>query len=100
MVPESALDLVDLVDLKMLPAWVNETAPMERYAHVEGEEHGERQGRDHRAPNRERRGGKRSTPNKRRSGAVAGATQTRPSDRSDQPASAADGLRRRERATF
>lgn len=100
MVPETALDLVDLLDLKMLPAWVNETAPTERYAHVEGEEHRGRQGRDHRAPSRERRGGKRSTPNKRRSGVVAGATRTRPSESSDQPASSIDGLRRGARPTF
>ena len=51
MVPDSALDLVDLLDLKMLPAWVNEPAQTERYAHTEGEESRERP-RRHDRPHR------------------------------------------------
>jgi len=37
-VADSSLALDELVDLKMLPAWANEPAPAERYAHVDGEE--------------------------------------------------------------
>ena len=36
--PGATVDLVDLADLKMLPAWVNEPAPGERYAQHDGEE--------------------------------------------------------------
>ena len=35
---DSSLALDELVDLKMLPAWANEPASAERYAHVDGEE--------------------------------------------------------------
>ena len=48
---EPSLDVVDLADLKMLPAWVKETTPGERYAHYEGEEAHEHKRRD-KAPRR------------------------------------------------
>jgi hypothetical protein len=43
-VADSSVPLDELLDLKMMPAWVNETetAPAERYAHVDGEERSER----------------------------------------------------------
>jgi hypothetical protein len=37
-VAEPSIDLVDLADLKMLPAWVKEPSPAERYAQHEGED--------------------------------------------------------------
>jgi hypothetical protein len=54
-VPDSAVDLVDLVDLKMLPAWVNEPAQGERYAQVEGEKDFERRRGPHDRPRRDRK---------------------------------------------
>lgn len=60
---DASPDLDELVDLKMLPAWVSEPPPTERYAEHGGEDHHERRGRDR----REGRGGgpqrKRPTPN-------------------------------------
>ena len=55
--PESPVELDELVDLKMLPAWVNEPAPTERYAQHQGEERvdrrsGDRRPRDKRPPDR------------------------------------------------
>src|ERR1700722_15950792 len=50
-VPESAIALDDLVELKMLPAWANEPVPADRYAHIDGGERGERK---HERPGRER----------------------------------------------
>jgi hypothetical protein len=47
-VPESAVDLVDLVDLKMLPAWVNQPAQAEPYSRVDGER--TERGPSHRPP--------------------------------------------------
>jgi len=58
MVLESAVDLVDLLDLKMPPAWVNEPAEAGRYSHIEGEE---RTRRDERPPHERRSKGKRPT---------------------------------------
>jgi hypothetical protein len=60
-VPDAPLELDELVDLKMLPAWVSEPPPGERYAEHAGEDQRERHGRDR----RERRG-KRPTPNVQR----------------------------------
>jgi hypothetical protein len=77
-VSESPVELDELVDLKMLPAWVSEPAPTERYAQHEGEDRRERRGRGQRDERGQK--GKRSTPN-------------------FQPASAVDGLRRGERPT-
>jgi hypothetical protein len=37
-VPDPEIDLDDLLDLKMLPAWVNESTPSERYAQHEGQD--------------------------------------------------------------
>ena len=73
--PDPPVELDELVDLKMLPAWVNEPAPTERYSQHEGEDRLERPRRGRRDEGRKRR-----TPN-------------------FQPASAVDGLRRGERPT-
>ena len=59
MVAASSVDLVELLELKMLPAWVNEPAKTKSYTHTEGGE-GRRQG----GPDRPRRpSGKRPTSN-------------------------------------
>jgi hypothetical protein len=60
-VPDAHLELDELVDLKMLPAWVSEPPPGERYADHAGENQREHHGRDR----RDRRG-KRPTPNVQR----------------------------------
>jgi hypothetical protein len=57
-VPESPVELDELVDLKMLPAWVNEPVPTERYAQHQGEDQREHRGREGREGRR-----KRPTPN-------------------------------------
>jgi len=56
-VPETPVELDELVDLKMLPAWVSEPPPGERYAHHEGGDREERRSRgkrpgDKRGPDR------------------------------------------------
>jgi hypothetical protein len=71
--PASPVEPVDLLDLKLLPAWVKEPAEERNYDYVESEE---ARGRDCRHPR-----GKRPAPNV-------------------QPASAVDGLRRGERPAF
>jgi hypothetical protein len=43
----SAVETVDLLDLKLLPAWVKEPAEPRRYADREGEDHRERPARHH-----------------------------------------------------
>jgi hypothetical protein len=56
-VADASVELDELVDLKMLPAWVNEPAPTERYAQHQGEDQGERRGggrRDERDQKRKR----------------------------------------------
>jgi len=53
-VPDAPVELDELVDLKMLPAWVNEPAPTERYAGHEGEDRLDRRSRDRRP--RDKRG--------------------------------------------
>ena len=58
---DASLDLDELVDLKMLPAWVSGPPPTERYAQHDGQDRQERRGRDRReglGPQR-----KRPTPN-------------------------------------
>jgi hypothetical protein len=60
-VPDTPVELDDLVDLKMLPAWVNEPAPGERFAQHEGEGRSERPRRS-----RGNEGRKRRTPNAQR----------------------------------
>src|SRR5437588_7910097 len=57
LVPDAPVEIDELVDLKMLPAWVNEPAPTERYAQHQGEERvdrrsGDRRPRDKRRPDR------------------------------------------------
>jgi len=47
-VSDAPVELDELVDLKMLPAWVNEPAPTERYAGHEGEDLRERRSHDRR----------------------------------------------------
>ncbi|PYK31270.1 MAG: hypothetical protein DME57_04315 [Verrucomicrobia bacterium] len=59
--PDAPLELDDLVDLKILPAWVNEPAPGERFAQHDGEDRQERRGRDRRPP-RDKRGPDRRGP--------------------------------------
>ncbi len=51
---DAPVELDELVDLKMVPAWVNEPAPTERYAGHEGEDQRERRSRDRRP--RDKRG--------------------------------------------
>src|SRR5262249_4497954 len=65
----STLESVDLLDLKLLPAWVKEPVEPKRYAHAEGEHAPERPARDRRGPPMRR--GRRSTRNfdKSRAGA-------------------------------
>ena len=46
--PDARVELDELVDLKMLPAWVSEPPPTERYAHHEGGDREERRSRDRR----------------------------------------------------
>ena len=58
---DAPVELDELVDLKMLPAWVSEPAPTERFAQHEGEDRPEHRGRDRRQGNR-----KRPTPNVQR----------------------------------
>jgi hypothetical protein len=58
-VADASLDLDELVDLKMLPAWVSEPPPGERYAaHTGADRSEERRGRDRRG-----KGKKRPSPN-------------------------------------
>jgi hypothetical protein len=71
-VADASVELDELVDLKMLPAWVNEPAPTERYAQHQGEDHRERPGRGHRDERGQKR--KRPTPNFQR-----------PTPKSDKP---------------
>lgn len=47
-VPDPGIDLDDLLDLKMLPAWVNESTPADRYAQHEGEDRRSGPGRESR----------------------------------------------------
>ena len=58
--PDPSLDLDPLVDLKMLPAWVNEPSPSERFADHKGEDQREQRGRDRRP--RDKRGPDRKGP--------------------------------------
>src|SRR5438477_11968770 len=73
-VPDAPIELEELVDLKMLPAWVNEPAPGERYARHEGEDR-DRPGRERR-PNR-RQDRKRPPPNYQRPTSKSEAPQRR-----------------------
>jgi hypothetical protein len=59
-VADASVELDELVDLKMLPAWVNEPAPTERYAQHQGEDHADRRSRDRRP--RDKRGPDRKRP--------------------------------------
>ena len=52
--PDAPVELDELVDLKMLPAWVTEPAPTERYAHHEGEDRLDRRSRDRRPRDKRR----------------------------------------------
>jgi hypothetical protein len=53
-VPDASVDLDELVDLKMLPAWVSEPPPGERYAKHAGEDREDRRSRDRRPRDRHR----------------------------------------------
>jgi hypothetical protein len=59
-VADAPLELDELVDLKMLPAWVNEPPPTERYAQHQGEDQREHRGRGRRDDYGQKR--KRPTP--------------------------------------
>ncbi len=59
--PDAPVELDELVDLKMLPAWVNEPAP-KRYAGHEGEDQRERRSRDRRPRDKRGPDRKRSRP--------------------------------------
>ena len=48
--PQSPVELDELVDLKMLPAWVSEPPPAERFARHQGEDQDQRRSRDRRPP--------------------------------------------------
>jgi len=54
LVPDAPVELDELVDLKMLPAWVNEPAPTERYAQHDGEDRGDHRSRDRRPRDKRR----------------------------------------------
>ena len=61
--PDARVELDELVDLKMLPAWVSEPPPTERYAHHEGADREDRRSRDRRPGDKrrpDRKGPKRS----------------------------------------
>src|ERR1700687_4785490 len=78
MPPESS-EPVDLLDLKLLPAWVKETPDAKEYAHYEGETEERPRGRD-RGPRREGdRNKKPRTPN------GPSRTGNRPTSKSDRP---------------
>src|SRR5437899_9665684 len=62
LVPDAPVELDELVDLKMLPAWVNEPAPTERYAGHEGEDRLDRRSRDRRPRDKRGPDRKRSRP--------------------------------------
>jgi len=61
-VSDAPVELDELVDLKMLPAWVNEPAPTELYAGHEGEDQRERRSRDRRPRDKRGPDRKRSRP--------------------------------------
>ena len=77
--PESGLDLDELVDLKMLPAWVSEPASAERYAQHEGQDRRERDGRDRRDGRERKR--KRPMPNRGKSGLHRATSKSEEGDR-------------------
>src|SRR5437588_5085234 len=54
LVPDAPVELDELVDLKMLPAWVNEPAPTQRYAQHDGEDRGDHRSRDRRPRDKRR----------------------------------------------
>jgi hypothetical protein len=88
----SSHEPVDLLDLKLLPAWVKEPSETRSYAHYEGEPQEERpRERDRRTRERGGRREKRPTP-------LRAVGSTKP-EANVQPASAVDGLRRGERPT-
>jgi len=82
-VADTPLELDELVDLKMLPAWVNEPAPTERYAQHQGEDQRERPGRGRRDDHGQKR--KRPTPNRRQPGS------DRPTSKAEQGHKPRDG---------
>ena len=90
MMPPSPAEPVDLLDLKLLPAWVKEPAEEKSYAHYTGEEGGERRPRGH--DRRSQDGGdRRGKPAFVRDGQRRG---ERPTSRPDKrPRSAAPGQR-------
>src|SRR2546428_12182868 len=80
--PSPSPETIDLLDLKLLPAWVKESSEVKSYAHYEGDGDEKERPRGHGGPSRD----KRDRSGKRRTSNV-------------HPASAVDGLRRGERPT-
>jgi hypothetical protein len=79
-VPETPVELDELVDLKMLPAWVSEPPPGERYAQHQGGDREERRSRDKRP--RDKRGPDRRGPRREFDRAPAGG---KPGERPPRP---------------
>src|SRR5437899_5838168 len=66
--PSSSPETIDLLDLKLLPAWVKESSEAKSYAHYEGEGDEKERPRGHGGPSRDKRdrSGKRRTSNVQR----------------------------------
>ena len=77
---DATVDLDQLVDLKMLPAWVSESPPAERFADHRGEDQNDRRPRDRRPPDKRRPD---LTGPRRDFGRPPG--KGKPSDRRDRP---------------
>ena len=84
MMSSSSPEKIDLVDLKLLPAWVKESSEAKSYAHYEGEgdEKERSRGGDHGSRDRRQRSGKRSKPNFQQP-ALSGAQRSRMGPRSN-----------------
>jgi hypothetical protein len=87
--PPDSTEPVDLLDLKMLPAWVKEPTDAKSYAHYEGETESERprRGRDGDFRRERGRGGKRPTSN------GPGRTGNRPTSQSERGGPRREGRR-------
>lgn len=90
--PDTSVDLDALVDLKMLPSWVSEPPPGERFADHQGEDQHDRRSRDRRP--RDKRPRDRQGP-RREFGRPPGPGQDKPSDRLRSPGRRPDRDRNR-----
>ena len=84
MVPSSAAEPGDLLDLKLLPAWLKEPADAKRFEHYHGEESHERT-RDRRDPGQGFRKAKPPRRPEQKRDADRGSRPQRPQDRNRQP---------------